>query len=518
MERTPKFVLERQNFLFLFLLFSALYFIYFSPIHTAYYYGDETGHFFSGSSFGNLKTWIMQVLKTGRPVTFFLFKMMGRLVNSYQGGLQFIRVLEFLGSYFVSVFLFSIIRQRNISLSASFFLILFIWAQPVFQILHVYSLAAVYVIGIFCSYLAFILVCSPETFGISFTTRFIFSVVLLLIAWVIFPAAPFCGLAPLAFYALTSSNEEWNRDRKYYLLFVCTLIATIPVFVLGYKITLQYFHPDVSHMTEESFALLSPTSFGFYLRLLNPMNYMGPFEWWNYIYPIRKMPDILFFAFTSVTLFVWFFTGVWAFFLELKSEDRSDVVQRYLLAFGSVALCFLPLVADQFSKRQHLYIACVPALVLVFFYGASRCVSSLPLKQPAQRKMKALAVAIVVLVALGAQADVYRALVSPSVIFDSFVKNEMLRQLDKEYQSILVIKAKSYCDIEPCRGFMGRRMSISSREDNPSASFYQKTLEKSGGRKDIPVQFMTDVGVDVDLAHTILIDHRILRESLVLRK
>src|SRR5215475_5464170 len=97
-----------------------------------------------------------------------------------------------------------------------------------------------YFLGICCSYSAFLIVyCSKTRNRKSLLYHFLSAVGLLMIGWLTFQATPFCGLAPLSFYALTSSREEWPEERKKFLIFLIALILSMLLFVAGYKVVLS---------------------------------------------------------------------------------------------------------------------------------------------------------------------------------------------------------------------------------------------------------------------------------------
>jgi hypothetical protein len=491
-----------------------LYLLYSAPLHTVYYFADESAYLTEDHNYSSPKEFFNRSLRLGRPITLFAYWMMDRLVHQQPNGLQLIRFFQFLASYASGLFFFYLLRRMNLSPGKSFFLVLFIWSQPALQCFHVYCMLSPYFLGVCSSYFAFLLICKftlPGSFLNSL--NFIIAVVLLLIASLIFQASPFCGLAPLAFYVLSATHENWIQIRKKSILFIIAVVVSMTTFTVGYKLLVEVSGVSVAMNSEHTLELLKGLSIVKYRPLFDFTNYLGPFEWWNYLYPVPNLSSWLF-LFSTLCCLIWLTAFLCAFYFEGRTANQSFVIQKYFIVLASIALSFLPVIADRFSGREHVYIACSPALFLVFFYAASQCAQYLFPNKNVRSSIKFVAVLFIVLVAAGAQANVYRGVVLPNAKLYSFVKSEIIRQLSPEISRILVINAQRTCLREPCRGFMARRASLAVRTGEYTARFYREVLVKCGGKENVPVDFADQIERGLDPQKTIVIDHRIFLRSL----
>ncbi len=494
-----------------------LYLLYASPLHTRFLFADETFYLLRDiptPALFNMKTILANGIIHGRPITIFLYNVMGKFVSNYSHGLTYIRIIQFAASTTIAFSLYYFLRKRRISTKWSLFLILLIWSQPTIQVFHIYSMLTPYLLGVLCSYLAFYL-----SFSSKLNNRqqllFHFFVVtfLLMVGWLTFQATPFCGLTLLSFYALTASAESWHTEKWKHVLFILALMSSMLLFVVGYRFVLSINNAQGYTLTEHSFSLLDTLSFTELLKLLHPRNYLGLFEWWNYLVPIKRLSNHRFQLFTSVSMITWWMAFGFALFIEAKKANLITIFSKYALAIFAVFLSLLPIIADNFSMRQHIYIAAVPTLILIFAYSISVIYSQLTLSQSVQTNVKILSVAILLIIGLGAQADVYRALVLPSESFMKFVEIEIGRQSDKDFEHVLVINSNHFCLREPCKGFMERRMSIADRTDF-SRVFYRNMLRNKALNDDVLIEFANKIDENVDINHTIIIDHRILYSAL----
>ena len=524
-----KGIFNKQNNLAFLIFTIVLYFLYSTPLHTTYHFEDEAGwlfryqpnysffnNFFEG---GHGKRLVDDILMNGRPVSMSLIKIMSNIVNTGFMGLQFIRWLQLLVSLFTASLFYWLLRQSKLSFFWTIFLVVAIWTQPVFQTYHVYWVLTPYLLGVWSSFLAFYILCRDKA-----TTRMGFSVfgafLLLLFSCMTFQATPFAGLALMIFFSLNTPDDSWHAKRYRYLSFIAVLIASILVYTVVYKMVLALTAPEVAPLTERSFSILSgELTLKEFLKLFHPRNYTGPFEFWNYLFPISPISSLradgkTFRLFAYATMLIFCMTVAIAFILDFKRSNRGITVQKYLIALFSLGLTFIPLIADGFRFRQYLYVACTPAIVLILAYCTRVIFANLNASNRIRKMATAAALSVLILIAAGAQANVYRGIVLPNHRFLQYVENEMLRQIHKDYNQLLVINAQSNCPREPCRGIFYNRMCISKRTSPGAIRFYRRTLQGLHMRSDVAVQFTDNPDEKFDDAKTLVIDFSVLHRKL----
>jgi hypothetical protein len=508
-------LLEKKEYSLL-LLGVVLYALYSSPIHHTYYFADETGYLMEKQYFSGVEGFMKRSVNLGRPITMLAYSIMNKIANIPENGMLWIRCLQFLASYVTSVLFFYVLRRLNLSPWKSLFLVIFIWSQPVLQCFHGYSMLSPYFLGVCCSYLAFLIALNSSLSNwrdIAF--RFTGILALFGIGWLTFQASPFCALAPLAFYVL-SSNDDWSQIRRKSFLLIGALLMSMISFLICYKLILAVMPLKISPRTEHSLGLFNGLSILKYTPMFELSSYLGPFEWWNYLFPVKILSDATFYILTSLSFLAWLIIFYCSFYLDRKSFGNPLTIKKYCLVIFLILLTFSPLIADRFSGRAHVYIACVPTLVLIGFYSFSRCLQNLP-SMSLRRNIKRMAVIILIVVAAGAQANVYRGIVLPGARFYSFIRTEILRQLTPDASRVVVItEAGDFCSREPCHSFMGRRLGIADRDSKSTGRFYQVILARCGGKVKTPVEFTNEIKPGVDLTNTIVIDDRILGRSLLL--
>jgi hypothetical protein len=343
---------------------------------------------------------------------------------------------------------------------------------------------------------------------------------LLFFSCLTYQATPFAGLALLIFYALNTPDDSWHARRYKYLLFIAVLIAAILVYTIVYKIVLALTTPEVYSLTERSFSILSgELTLKEFLKLFHPRNYTGPFEFWNYLFPISPISSLrangkTFRLLSYATMLIFCTAVAIAFIFDFKRSNRGITVQKYFIALISLGLTFIPLIADGFRFRQYLYVACTPAIVLILAYCTKTILTYLNVSHRIRKMATTAALSVLILVAAGAQANVYRGIVLPNHRFLQYVENEMLRQIHKDYNQLLVINAPSICPREPCRGIFHNRMCISKRTTPGAVRFYRRTLQGLHMRSDVAVQFTDDPDEKFDDVKTLVIDFSVLQRKL----
>jgi len=328
------------------------------------------------------------------------------------------------------------------------------------------------------------------------------SLFLLFFSWLTFQASPFFPLGFLALYVLTTSFTAWRQQRNNYLIFMTLTVFTMSAYVAAYKYVLD--HVPVENLyvlSEQSFHLLSKGTFSQYVSLLDPARYGAIFEWWNYIFPIKRLPSALYLQITVMNLYAWVGLIMASFLIECKQNSRLFVLQKYSLALSAFGLTLLPIIADGFTQRQHVYIAAVPAAFLI----GAHCVRVI-FDYMQSRVYLYMAIAVLLFSYVGAHAVFYRSIIFPSSRFYVFVTGEIARQYHERIEKVIVINTPQVCNNEPCRGFMDRQMGIADRR---RSYFYTTLLEQISGKdNEIPIEFSQG---DVPYQDTtMVIDYRLL--------
>jgi hypothetical protein len=402
------------------------------------------------------------------------------------------------------VLFFALLRRRDWSAFWAAFLTILVWSHPTIHVYHAISMAAPYWLGIWASVAAFLVVVRtpvPTTAGL--VRRLLVAAALYTFAWWTFQAAPFFGLVPAALWALTAGPTEWQRTRRLHLAHLAVFVAAMAVYPLAYKayLALDPAHPTY-HLASEALALLEGRGMS-YAQLLRPGGYLPPFEWWNYPVSIAPLPEATWIRLAGGTALAWLLTWALALLVEARRDGIAWAAQRHALVAASVAFTFLPLPAAAFSGRTHIYVACVPAVLVTFAHAARVVCGALRLPLTVRRLGAALAVAALAVVCIGAHASFERGFVVPNARFHDFVVAEIDRQAPRNADAIVVVTAEQVCPDEPCRGLHGRRMSVADRTD--LAVFYQTLVRQRGGPADLPVQFTREVAAGVP-GHPVIID------------
>lgn len=495
-----------QGFNSYLLLLLPLFLVYFFPAHVPYFFADETSYFnaYWNSPIFSADFWT-KALYQGRPITIYLLGIMAKIVNSGDYGLLVIRIFQLFISSFCA-WIFFLLLRRKLSNYFSYILVLLVWYQPAFSVYHTYSMLTPYLFGILFSYLAFYLVCCANNKNnAAILGRIAGATALLIASFMIFQAAPYAAIGLACIYVLTTPNSSWNNGKKYWTFLTLISITTI-VYVFGYKWLLDANQDsDAYIITFQVFDMLSSSFLDNIGAFFTVDNYRGVFEWWNYIVPIPKFSDAVYRQITSAFLSGWATAIIISFYLEVATNAKRVAIQKYFFILLSLLLTLFPIYAEGGTGRQHVYIATVPAVILTGGYALVHIFNFLT---GSTWVLKRAAVAAVIFLGLGAQAQIYRSIIHPSVRYLNFTKQEMIRQYENNVTNVYIIKTSQHCYTEPCRGLMSRHLGTANR-DIPE--FYAYVLKKISGNNDIPIVFSYE---DLSDTGSIVIDYRILEAQL----
>jgi hypothetical protein len=328
-------------------------------------------------------------------------------------------------------------------------------------------------------------------------------------AWWTFQGAPFFGLVPAVLWVLTAGPTEWRRTRRLHLAHLGVFLVAMAAYPVAYQayLRLDPAHPTY-HLASEALALLEGRGAS-YARLLHPDGYLPPFEWWNYPVSIAPLSQATWETLAGATALAWLATWVLAAVLEARRIGADFAIQRHAVAAVAVALTFLPLPAAGFTGRTHIYVACVPAVVVSFAWAVRFLADAVQPPPASRRRASVLAWAGLVLVCVGARGSFERGFVQPNARFYEFVVGEIERQQPRDADLVLVINTDQACPDEPCRGLHGRRMSVADRTD--LATFYQTLVRRGGGPAALPVQFPRSPGAGANVRPVVIDTTRLPR-------
>lgn len=470
-------------------LWVLLFLLYGSPLWTTYFIIDEAGYVRTQPFPMFAAPWmgIYFGLFNGRPLSYFLWGFYLSLATSW-GALPLVRVIHFTVSCLVASAFVHVLRARERSTWPVFFLVLFLAAQPVIQIYFAVSMRTTYWLGAVCSAAAFLSLQRSQASGATLGAKEIrHAALLLLVGWTTFQATPFCGLTLLSYYALTASAESWPRERRAALAFLATFIGTMVAYAVVYKLLLFVTGAETYFRTDRAYSIMASVAESGDKAFLQAKNYLGPFEWWNYPLPIATINDSTRQMFTRASACVWLAVSGLAFIVELRRRPGWLVVQRYAVAFGAAGLTFLPLVADNFTARQNVFIACVPAVVLTFAACVRILLAPLAATSVVRRALAVAALPLLAWVCVGARSGFERGLIQPNARFYRYVVDEVARQARHPFDQVLILRiAAAQCCKEPCVGTHGYR--ISAPGNGEPSDFYRKIVFDHSGRSDFEVR------------------------------
>lgn len=484
--------------------------LYASPLWTTYYAFDEASYLFPegpyplGAFLEDVRTngW-RAGLWNGRPVSAVCWYFFRSVTATYDTGLFWIRVGQLVASALTALLFFALLRRRDWPAGWAAFLTLLVWSHPTIHVYHAIAMAAPYWLGMWASVLACLLVLrTPPPGAARLAGRLVGAALLYTFAWWTFQGAPFFGLVPAVLWVLTAGPAEWRRTRRLHLAHLGVFLVAMAAYPVAYQayLRLDPAHPTY-HLASEALALLEGRGAS-YARLLHPDGYLPPFEWWNYPVSIPPLSQAAWETLTGATALVWLATWLLAGVLDARRTGTDWAIGRHAVAAVAVALTFLPLPAAGFTGRTHVYVACVPAVVVSFAWAVRVLAGALQPPLASRRMAAAMAVAGLVLVCLGARGSFERGFVQPNARFYQFVLSEIDRQQPRDADRIVVVNADQTCPDEPCRGLHARRMSVADRTD--LATFYQTLVRRRGGPAALPVQFTRSLGAGANVRPVVI--------------
>ena len=459
----------------LLILSLAVFALYSSSLATVYLFADETYAFSTTMVERDVVSgFLSAAVAAGRPLAGAAHSLIADAIVFGEYGLQGLRILQFVLSLLAAIYVFFVMRALRIKPGHALLLTIFLWSQPAVAIHHVYVYLTPLWLGVFCSLLAFsiFLVRKQKPYD---WREGVTCFVLFVIGLCIYQTTPFFFLGFLAYDILNDRDDRYlERHAKLFLVFLCT----VALYTVAFKIASEIYGAGSYRQAQQ---LLDPTDIGRFLT----GNYLILFEFWNYVIPVEISENAKL-KLLAITAVAWALLIATAIVVDLRKQKKS--LRRWTLALGCTGATILPIIADGATGRQHLFLAALPALLLLAYYAGTRLVP----ERWAGRAQTTL-VACLCLVAAGGSLGYQRALVGPAARLFAFVQTEAVNQMHPGVKRVLVIRprigdTKRLCRYEPCTAFYGRFMLTNWHLEQ--RGLYQTALRLAGLTPRLPVNFV----------------------------
>lgn len=426
-----------------------------------------------------------------------------------RGGLWCIRISQLVMAGAAAVFFFRLLRRRAMAALTAAGVVLFLWSQPTISIYSAYCGMAPYWMGVCGGWWAYLLLRRDETAPLS-ARRLLVATLLLFGGWLTFQAAPFGALVPAVYYGLTATPAQWPTERRTQRITLALLGFTVLLYIGFTKLTLAVSNVNLTSPVRRAFALLSGAGWDEYRRLLDPVTLLEPFEWWNYALPVASLSNERFLLLTGLSALLWVVVVACAWRVEASSRERSDTHARFGMALLAVALTYAPVALEGLTglRRQHVFVAFVPAALLFFVYAAGALWQARP--RPAVLRIIAGGVVggIVAGVCAGTHAGLDRGVVQPHAAAQRFIEQEIRQRGGPASTSLTVVTVQEApCLLEPCKGLFGRTAWSVSRASYPK--LFRRVAQEAIGRSGLPVTYISESDpMPAQTAQAIVIDFR----------
>ena len=466
---------ERSQVVHLLILSVTIFALYSSSLATVYLFADETFAFSTTLVERDVVSGFVSAAKSaGRPLAGVAHSLIADAIVFGEYGLQGLRILQFVLSLLAAIYVFFVMQALGIKPGHALLLTLFLWSQPAVAIHHVYFYLAPFWLGVFCSLLAFsiFLVRKQEPLDWREGTAYF---VLFGIGLCIYQMTPFFFLGFLAFGILKDRDDSYlARHAKLFLIF----LGTVALYTVAFKISFELYGAGSYRQAQQ---LLNLTDIGRFFS----SGYLFLFEFWNYLIPVEISEEAKL-KLLAITAVAWALLIAMAIVVDLRKQKKS--LRRWTLALACAGASILPIVADDATGRQHLFLAALPALLLLACYAGTRLVP-----ERWAGWAKPILVACLCLVAAGGSLGYQRALVGPAARLFAFVQTEAVNQMHPGVKRVLVIRPsvgdmKGLCKYEPCTRFYGRRMATHWHLER--RALYQTALRLAGLPPRLPVKFV----------------------------
>lgn len=399
-----------------------------------------------------------------------LFGLYQKIVYDYAGidtgHIQFIRFISFASFAIIAAVLAGFLESTGRSAYFAFFTVLFFLSQAPFQGLMGYSLQLISntLPAIWLSLLSFYLfffVLERTRLPMWVQAAIVF--VILMLAMQSTQAYAFFATIPVAYLTLF----DWRNRKPRILHFLIIMLGVLIVSAFLYQAGLKSLHAQGEHgygLGEAGFQSLSQDPPAVFSTALNPVAYWSAFQLWTFPFPFhnihplglprKELAAIL-------VMLLWLALILGAVLVEIKEappQDKREVIFKWLVLAFLFGIAAIFIVADSpteiIDHRPHVLLTFVGLVIFTAAY-ALRVIST-RIRFLQSDFAKVLAGAIVLYIALGAQAGVLRNVVYNHVEQLSFMRSQMLAKDPSSYDKVIVVLPEWYgCVREPCGPWFG---------------------------------------------------------------
>ena len=436
-------------------LATALYLMYSPVFLTDYLMNDEW--FYIGSRPGLRESAIDAFFFWGRG----LFGIYQTLVYRFAGydplRVQIVRFVNFASLVAIALLLFVFLTKKSENRWFSFFVILVLFSTASIQELMAYSLQLISNTqpAMWFSLLAFYVFFLVDDRRLVKPLRWGAAFLLFTLALQSTQTFAFFCMVPLTYLTLC----DWKSQRRKIPEFVALALLAFLVSTLTYRTGLHYWHSHGMHgykLGEQAVEAAGQHPLQVLLRAANPLTYWSAFEIWSYPFPLHAVRPAMKMkiGIALCLLCAWAVIFLWAAFIEVR--ERADVVKwlavLVYLGFGATfIIADSPLVTIE--HRPHVVLTFVGIVILSAAYSLQVLAKAYPAL--GGRMPTVLAIIVVSMIALGAQAGTLRGYVIDRMRLLDFIRAEVTAEDPSRYRNIVVILPESHGP-EPRQFWVGR--------------------------------------------------------------
>jgi hypothetical protein len=439
--------------------FVLLAIVYSSVLFATFVYGDEHRVLSSYRSEKNiLPTFMGGLRQLGRPVTRVTFQLFKRMAGEGWDGVIWVRMMSlafsalFIGT--VSLVLGRAWNSRGMALATAVFLA----GNQCVQVPAFYAMLSPYMVGNSAAAAAAALVMLPASSGRAPWLRCGVAFLLLQSAWFVFQVSPFVAGPIAAGIALATLVQQRRPIVMPQVVLSALLAVTMLVFVLIYRFVgkIEY------EKAQEAVGLLDQILSGDVSQAWDMIKF-------NRVVETAYLTDLIGFIFGAMTqeflrvLAVALIIGLlWCSFIIIgrrRNPELAEFIVTIALAFMLLLSAFIPLFADEFSSRQHIWVPVTIAWWVAIVTVYRQAVARRLIRFEAMPKPLLLGAVLMLAVAHLAVAGwaVKRKIVDPRNELASFMTSFFGQYGGRGLQTVkIVLPARrkiEKCAYEPCIGF-----------------------------------------------------------------
>jgi hypothetical protein len=303
------------------------------------------------------------------------------------------------------------------------------------------------------------------------------------LVWLLFTVAlgfgqayAFFALVPLTHLVLADGERLGPRVRAFLACAAASLLTA--AVVVGLAFHTLHARGGVGHAgAERTLGLLGNDPLRFFAAWLNPFTCWSAFEIWTYPLARAAPSELARFSAAAAVLVAWLGLVLFAVAVERR---RKDAARQWLTLLPLLAFATFPMVADApevVEHRPHLGIV-LGGMVLVSGAHALRVLAAV-FSAPLVRAGRAVLVAAVVLIAVGAGRSFRRAIVDLRAAELAFLRQQLAGSTPRR---VLVVEPRCserrICLATPCGAWSGALICGAEYDD---AARYRYALARRGG-------------------------------------